>query len=67
MAYVHRAVAYQSVALLHVVYFGVFGPSALVARLFGATLLDLDPPDRRSYWLDRQPTGKSVVDLTRQF
>ena len=65
--YVHRAAAYQSVALLHAVYFGVFGPSALIARLFGATLLDLAPRQRRSYWLERQPTGKSVVNLTRQF
>jgi hypothetical protein len=30
-------------------------------------LLDLDPRQRRSYWLERQPTGKSVVNLTRQF
>jgi hypothetical protein len=55
------------VALLHVVYFGVFGPSALIARLFGATLLDLAPRQRRSYWLERQPTGRSVIDLKRQF
>jgi hypothetical protein len=65
--YVHRAAAYQSVALLHAVYFGVFGPSALIARLFGAKLLDLDPRPRRSYWVERQPTGASVIDLTRQF
>jgi hypothetical protein len=66
-AYVHRAATYQSVALLHVVYFGVFGPSALIARLFGATLLDLDPRQRRSYWLERQPIRRSVIDLKRQF
>jgi hypothetical protein len=67
MAYVHRAAAYQSMALLHMIYFGVFGPSVLIARLSGAKFLDLDPRPRRSYWLERPQTGKTVIDLTRQF
>lgn len=66
-AYVQRASAYQSRALLNVLYFGVFGPTVLLARLFGVRLLDLDARPRTSYWVKRQPTGKTLLDLTRHF
>jgi hypothetical protein len=66
-AYVQRAAAYQSRALLNVLYFGVFGPTVVLARVFGVKLLDLDARPRTSYWVERQPTGKTLVDLTRHF
>ena len=66
-AYVQRATAYQSVVLLNLLYFGVFGPSVLAARLFRARLLDLDTRPRASYWVPRQPVGKTMADLTRHF
>jgi hypothetical protein len=66
-AYVERATGYQSTALLHVLYFGVFGPTVVLARLFGARLLDLDARPRKSYWVERPPVGKTLADLTRQF
>jgi hypothetical protein len=63
----HRAAAYQSLALLNVIYFVVFGPSALLARLLGRTLLDLDVRARRSYWQERPPIGRTLRELRRQF
>jgi len=66
-AYVHRAAGYQSVLVLHLVYFGIFGPTALIARLGGAALLDRDLRPRPSYWLVRPPAPKTVTQLKRQF
>lgn len=67
LEFAHRAGAYQSVALLHALYFGVFGPSALVSRVLGGKLLDLDTRPRQSYWVVRQPTIKTIDGLTRQY
>ena len=67
LAYIERASGYQSVAVLNALYFVVFGPSVLVARLFGARLLDLDARARPSYWVKRQPAGKTVEALARHF
>jgi hypothetical protein len=66
-AYLHRAGAYQSLVLLNVVYAVVFGPSVVVARLLRARLLDLDNGARSSFWMARQPTRKTLVELRRQF
>jgi hypothetical protein len=66
-AYVRRASEYQSIVLLNVLYFGVFGPSVLLARLFGARLLDLQTKPQESYWIERQPVGKTIHDLARHF
>jgi hypothetical protein len=66
-AYLRRASGYQAVALLNALYFGVFGPSVLVARLFGARLLDLNSRRHESYWLERRPVSTSLVDLSRHF
>jgi hypothetical protein len=66
-AYVERASGYQSVAVLNALYYAVFGPSVLIARLFGARLLDLDAKPRQSYWLERQPTGKTLESMARHF
>jgi hypothetical protein len=67
LEYVHRATAYHSRALLNVIYFGVFGPSALVARLLGGKLLDLETRPRPSYWKERPPTARTLDELGRQF
>ena len=66
-AYLRRASSYQAVGLLNALYFGVFGPSVLVARLFGARLLDLNSKRQPSYWLARRPVSTSVEELTRHF
>ncbi|HLZ30177.1 MAG TPA: hypothetical protein VKV73_22875 [Chloroflexota bacterium] len=66
-AYAHRAAVYQTRALLNTAYFLVFGPCALVARMLGARLLDLDRRPRPSYWVQRKSTYGSLEDLERQF
>lgn len=65
--YAHRTAVYQTHVLLNAAYFLAFGPSALVARMFGARLLDLDNRPRASYWIQRQPTSSTLDDLERQF
>lgn len=65
--YSHRASGYQGQVLLSLVYFFVLGPSALVGRLFGTSLLDLRVKPRSSYWIERAPAEKTLASLTRQF
>jgi len=67
LAFMHRAGSYQSTVLLNVVYFALFGPCAVLARLCGTRLLDLGPPARHNYWLERRKSRNTLVDLTRQF
>jgi hypothetical protein len=68
-AYAHRASSYQSNVLLTLVYLVILGPAALLARLLGARLLDLD--DRPgSTWLVRRDITRdlqTLVGLRRQF
>jgi hypothetical protein len=66
-AYTRRAGVYQSRVLLNAIYFVVFGPCALAARLVGVRLLDIDPRPRSSYWSERRPTNTTLDDLKRQF
>ena len=43
-------------------------PYALVMRLFGKDLLKLRfEPDRKSYWIERQPPGPAPDSMKRQF
>jgi hypothetical protein len=65
--YVQRAARYQSAVFLNVLYFGVLGPSVVLARLFGVRLLDLDTRTRATYWQRRKPTAKTLDDLARHF
>jgi hypothetical protein len=65
--YSHRASGYQTNLLLSAVYLLVLGPSAIVARLFGSKLLDLDSRPRSSYWIERKPAENTLAALERQF
>jgi hypothetical protein len=67
-AYAHRAASYQSSVLLTLVYLVILGPAALLARLFGARLLDLEARPG-STWLARRDSGdqQTLTDLRRQF
>jgi hypothetical protein len=67
LAYAERAGGYQAQVLLSLVYFLVLGPSALVGRLTGARLLDLDRRPRPSYWLERPSPDPSLRAMERQF
>ena len=67
LAVVHRAARVQSTVLLNVIYFAVFGPCAVIARLCGARLLEMDPRPDRGGWVERPPMHPSLVNLTRQF
>lgn len=67
LAYAHRAGRYQSRVLLNGAYFCVFGPSALLARVFRANLLDLNSDSKPSYWRVREQTPKTLDALERQF
>ena len=64
-AYAHRAASYQTHVLLTVVYVLVLGPGAVLGRLVGAPLLDLD--DRSSSWTVRGPQDTTLDGLRRQF
>ena len=66
-AYAHRAASYQTRVLLTIVYLIVLGPAALIARLLGAHLLDLDT-GARSTWLVRANTAsdKTLTAVRRQ-
>jgi hypothetical protein len=67
-AYAHRAGGYQTGVLLTLVYLFVLGPAALIARLFGAPLLDLKAGSATT-WLVRANTSedKTLGALRRQF
>ena len=67
-AYAHRAATYQSRVLLMLVYLFILGPAGLVARAFGARLLDAQRGPTSS-WVTRpiQSDATSLVGLRRQF
>jgi hypothetical protein len=65
-AYAHRAASYQSRVLLTLVYALVLGPAGLIARLFGARLLD-GQSGSVSSWVRRSPEEVSLGALRRQF
>jgi hypothetical protein len=65
-AYAHRAASYQTGVLLTLVYAVVLGPAAMIARLFGARLMDTTSGDA-STWLTRGAAEKSLEALRRQF
>jgi hypothetical protein len=64
-AYAHRATSYQTRALLSVVYLLMLGPAAMLARLFGSRLLDLDRGS--SSWIARGPQDTTLQGQRRQF
>ncbi len=64
-AYAHRAAGYQTRVLLTIVYVLVLGPSAVLGRLFGARLLDLERTS--SSWMVRAPLDRTLDGLRRQF
>ncbi len=66
-AYAKRAGGYQGQVLLTIVYFVVLGPSAIVSRLTGNQLLDLDARPRESYWIEREREPSTLSTLERQF
>ena len=66
-AYAKRAGGYQGQVLLTIVYYVVLGPSAIVSRLTGNRLLDLDARPRGSYWVERKPEPSTLTTLGRQF
>jgi hypothetical protein len=49
------------------VYFLVLGPSALISRVVGNRLLDLDARPRASYWIERTRDEATLASLERQF
>jgi len=67
-AYAHRAASYQTRVLLTLVYLLILGPAALLARLFGARLLDLESRPG-STWLVRSDAAdlQTLGGLRRQF
>ena len=64
-AYAHRAAGYQTRVLLTLVYAVILGPAALLGRLFGARLLDLN--GACSTWVIRPAPDKTLDALRRQF
>lgn len=53
--------------LLTLVYFLVFGPVALVARLVKGDLLNRRWDDRKSYWVKKEETVDSLERHLHQF
>lgn len=64
--YAERVASCHSTLLLLIVYFVVLGPSAMIGRVFGIRLLDLDPAATPS-WHEREPVDPSLDALSRQF
>jgi hypothetical protein len=67
-AYAHRAATYQTGVLLMLVYALALGPAALIARAFGARLVDLRAGSATT-WLARANTSedRTLGALRRQF
>jgi hypothetical protein len=65
-AYAHRAGSYQTRVLLTFTYVLVLGPGAVVARMFGTRLLDVDS-NAGTTWLKRDLQPKTLDALRRQF
>ena len=63
----HRAGGYQSRVVLGVVYLLVLGPAAVVARLGGNRLMDMDSRPGAGSWQVRGPQDATVEALRRQF
>lgn len=54
--------------ILFLIFFFVFVPISILAKIFKKKLLDLDiQPKLSSYWILRQETKTSKEDLERQF
>jgi len=54
--------------LTAVLFFLVFAPAGLIARLRGADPLRLKPtPDADSYWIIRHPPGPPAESMSKQF
>ena len=66
-AYAARAGRYQSEVLLTLVYYVVFGPSVLAARLTGKRLLPYVEGPASTYWVQRPAADTRLVAHTRQF
>ena len=55
-----------NLVILAVFYFLIFGPFALLARLFSRDPLDLRGANRESYWCPREPEDTSLDRARRQ-
>jgi hypothetical protein len=54
--------------ILGLMFFLVVTPTALILRLFGKDLLQLNgDKDAASYWIERQPPGPSPESMPNQF
>ena len=56
----------QNLVLLGVFFFVLFGPMALLIRLFRRDMLALRGGDRKSFWLPRPPEDTSLERAKRQ-
>ncbi|MBL7223042.1 MAG: hypothetical protein ISS72_04240 [Candidatus Brocadiae bacterium] len=52
--------------VLAVFYFLIFGPFALVIRLFRRDMLGLGGAERQSFWVPREPDEPSLERARRQ-
>ena len=52
--------------ILAIFYFAIFGPFALIARLFSRDPLGLRGADRESFWTPREPEDTSLERARRQ-
>jgi hypothetical protein len=53
--------------LLTLTYFVILSVFSIVARIFGADLLDRRMKTRNSYWHKREPADLSIESARRQF
>ena len=54
--------------LLGLIFYGAFVPTGIVMRALGKRPLQLAfEPDRKSYWIERNPPGPASRSMTKQF
>lgn len=65
--YTHEVAEYQSAIWLGAVYYLVVGPTSLVLRLTGRSLLPSTFGRGRSHWVARPPVQRDLAELRRQY
>ncbi len=64
---VDKIIHIETVVLLTIFYFTVFGLTAIILRLFGKELLPSRDPRRKSYWYPYPEKTPDLGSMKRQF
>jgi hypothetical protein len=65
--YTHEVAEYQSAIWLGAVYYLVVGPTSILVRLSGRSLLPSTFGRSHSHWVARAPVQRDLGELRRQY